>query len=232
MEFGVVNYVSAASVNSQRRRHSGSAATSQAQTIAATGSIVSLAITGTATTSQAQTASATGAFTPALVTGAAVTSQAQTSAAGGAFTPALIAGTAATSQAQTIAGTGSFANGITGVVTTSQAQTTTGEGTFSGGETDTHDGDAWRRYRKKLERIANMRDALEAVQEAPQEAIEAIQDADVKPKVKAKIAALDYQKVVNDRKLQEFIARQLLIVVELQRIAQEDDDLLTFMMMD
>lgn len=106
-------------------------------------------------------------------------------------------------------------------------------GTVSGGETiDTHDGDAWRRYRKKLERIVNMQDALEAVQEAPQEAIEAIQDADVKPKVKAKIASLDYQKVINDRKLQEFIARQLLIVVELQRIAQEDDDLLTFMMMD
>lgn len=97
---------------------------------------------------------------------------------------------------------------------------------------DTHDGDAWRRYRKKLERIVNMQDALEAVQEAPKEAIEAIQDADVKPKVKAKIASLDYQKVINDRKLQEFIARQLLIVVELQRIAQEDDDLLTFMMMD
>lgn len=168
-------------------------------------------ISGSASTSQAQTVAATGAATNPAVTGVAATSQAQTVAATGSFTPALVTGTGATSQ----------------------AQTTQGAGAVSGGQTiDTHDGDAWRRYRKKLERIVNMQDALEAVQEAPKEAIEAIQEADVKPKVKAKIAALDYQKVINDRKLQEFIARQLLIVVELQRIAQEDDDLLTFMMMD
>lgn len=209
----------------------GTATTSQAQTIAASGTFIAL-VTGTATTSQAQTAAASGTYTPPLVTGTAATSQAQTTAGNGTFI-ALVTGTAATSQAQTIAGSGTFTPaGISGTASTSQAQTTQGTGTVSGGETDTHDGDSWKRYRAKLERIVNMKDALEIVQESPEEAIEVIQEADVTPKIKAKIARLDYQKVINDLKLQEFIAKQLLIVVELQRIAQEDDDLLTFMMMD
>lgn len=63
--------------------------------------------------------------------------------------------------------------------------------TFTGGATDTHDGDAWVRFRKKLERIVNIQDAIEVVQNDPKEAIEAIQESNVKPKVKVKVAAID-----------------------------------------
>lgn len=211
---------------------SGTATTSQAQTVAGSGTYTPGPVTGTCTTSQAQTASASGTVTPP-VTGTATTSQAQTVAGSGTFTPGAVTGTASTSQAQTVAGSGTSSPAITGTATTSQAQSTSGAGTV-GGETpiDTHDGDAWIKYRKKLEKIVNLADALEVVKESPKEAIGAIQESDVKPSVKAKVSKVDYSQVVNNLKLQQFIARQLMIVVELQRIAQEDEDLMTFMMMD
>jgi hypothetical protein len=192
-----------------------------------------LAVSGTGALSQAQTTAGTGSASVASVSGTIATSQAQKIVGAGSANPASVSGVASTSQAQRIAASGSSAvSGISGAATTSQAQTTASEGNFSVGAIDTHDGDAWVRFRKKLERIVNIQDAIEVVKNAPKEAIEAIQESDVKPKVKAKVVAIDYQKVNDFIKLQEFIAKQLLIIVELQRIEQENDDLLTFMMMD
>lgn len=113
---------------------SGTATTSQAQTAAAAGTVTAPAVTGTATTSQAQTAAATGAAT-APVSGTASTSQAQTAAGTGNFTMIGVVGDAVTSQAQTASASGTVtAPAVTGVGSTSQAQTTVGIGTVSGGE--------------------------------------------------------------------------------------------------
>ena len=108
----------------------GTVVTSQAQTIAGTGTATPQAISGTATTSQAQTAAASGTSVPQAITGTATTSQAQTVAASGTSFPAAVTGTGATSQAQTVAGSGSIAGAsVSGTGSTSQAQTTAGSGT-------------------------------------------------------------------------------------------------------
>lgn len=112
---------------------SGAATTSQAQTVAGSGTYTPGPVTGACTTSQAQTASASGTVTPP-VTGTATTSQAQTVAGSGTFTAGAVTGTAATSQAQTVAGSGTSAPAIAGTATTSQAQSTSGSGTVGGVE--------------------------------------------------------------------------------------------------
>ena len=112
----------------------GTSTTSQAQTASATGTVTAPSFTGTAATSQAQTAAATGTVTAPAVTGTASTSQAQTVAGTGTYTPAGVSGTAATSQAQTVAGTGTRTiPAITGTGATSQAQTTAGTGDYFAG---------------------------------------------------------------------------------------------------
>lgn len=104
----------------------GAAATSQAQTVAATGSFAAASgITGVAATSQAQTVAVTGTASPAAVSGTLSANQAQTTALAGNASPATVSGTGSASQGQTSAASGSFAGsaGVSGVASTSQGQT-------------------------------------------------------------------------------------------------------------
>jgi hypothetical protein len=104
----------------------GTAATSQAQTVAADGSFTAAGIvSGSVATSQAQTASLSGSVTVPAVTGALTTSQAQTVAATGTASPATVSGTGTASQGQSSAASGSFAgsSGVSGIASTSQGQT-------------------------------------------------------------------------------------------------------------
>jgi hypothetical protein len=128
----------------------GTATTSQAQTVTATGSHAPLAVTGVISTSQAQATVVSGAFsagvtgvlnssqtqtivvsglhTAANVLGNSATNQAQSAAANGSYTVAAITGIATSSQAQTIAANGVFATGISGIGATSQTQTSSAAG--------------------------------------------------------------------------------------------------------
>jgi hypothetical protein len=109
----------------------GTAATSQAQTVAATGSFAAASgITGVAATSQAQTVAATGAANPAAVSGTLLANQAQTTALAGNASPATVSGAGTASQGQTSAASGSFAGsaGVSGIASTSQGQTVSSSG--------------------------------------------------------------------------------------------------------
>ena len=66
--------------------------------------------------------------------------------------------------------------------------------------------------------IEKTQKALAAVQEHPQEAIKAV------PQVKREFKSVDYDAVANNAKIAEFIARQLLIQFEIQRLADEDEE--------
>ena len=110
----------------------GTVSTSQAQTIAASGSHTALGVSGNAATSQVQTVAGTGVASVLGVAGTVSTSQAQTVSGAGSAVALGVSGTASTSQAQTIASSGSFAgvSGVSGVASTSQAQTSIGAGSF------------------------------------------------------------------------------------------------------
>lgn len=202
---------------------SGTGASSQAQTIDSTGSFSAVGVVGNGSTSQAQTVAASGAASVASVSGTATTSQAQTSALAGNASPAAVSGTGSASQAQTIAASGSFAGaaGVSGVGATSQGQTASGVGSVSGGEviaTDTHDG-YW--TKQWLKRKPKRKDLIEAIQENPIEIVEAI--AEVKQKVTRVYPNIDYNAVKENIKLQRFIANQILEA--LQRQQDEDDEI-------
>mgnify|MGYP000668010868 CR=1 FL=1 len=140
----------------------GTAVTSQAQTISASGSSAVAAVSGSGTTSQAQTIAGSGSATVASVSGTIATSQAQTIAAIGSAIVAIVSGTASTSQAETIAVSGSFAGSgvVSGDATISQAQTIAADGAFTSTITDTHDGF----WRKQWEEIAKQSKATKKLE--------------------------------------------------------------------
>jgi len=109
----------------------GTAATSQAQTIAATGTASPAPVSGVGATSQAQTISGNGTAAPQLVIGVASAAQAQTATGNGTFAPQDVSGVITTSQAQSVSATGVYTlPAVTGEASTAQAQTIAGNGSF------------------------------------------------------------------------------------------------------
>lgn len=93
------------------------------------------------------------------------------------------------------------------------------------GGQDTHDGgesipEYWLKYWRKQheKKKPTLAEVIEAVRENPQEAIKAV------PQVKREFKSVDYDAVANNAKIAEFIARQLLIQFEIQRIQEQDDE--------
>jgi hypothetical protein len=87
--------------------------------------------------------------------------------------------------------------------------------------TDTHDGywrKQWERLHKKKKPV--LKEVIEMVKESPSIAL-----AEVKEAVKVKYPTVDYTDVINNLKLQTFIAEQIIIAFELQRIAEDEDDI-------
>jgi hypothetical protein len=111
---------------------SGTLAASQAQTVVSAGSFTAAGgVSGTDSTSQAQTVDVVGVVSAPSVTGTTATSQAQTIAASGTSSVSGINGAAATSQGETVAASGSSApQAVTGTTATSEAQTITSSGSF------------------------------------------------------------------------------------------------------
>lgn len=88
------------------------------------------------------------------------------------------------------------------------------------GAEDTHDGFWRKKYREMWERkpkLPDLEEIIEAVQESPKAAIEAV------PEVKQSYPDIDYTQVRANLQLQTFIAQQILVVLELRRLQDEDD---------
>lgn len=94
-----------------------------------------------------------------------------------------------------------------------------------GGGQDQHDGgesipEYWLKYWRKQheKKKPTIAEVIEAVRENPQEAIKAV------PQVKREFKSVDYDAVANNAKIAEFIARQLLIQFEIQRLADDEEE--------
>lgn len=101
-----------------------------------------------------------------------------------------------------------------------------------GGGQDTHDGGGyipehlykwWKKQHEKKK--PTLAEVIEAVQEHPQEAIKAV------PQVKKQFKEVDYSSVANNAKQAEFIARQLLIQLEIRRQEEIDEEEAIYMLL-
>jgi hypothetical protein len=89
----------------------------------------------------------------------------------------------------------------------------------SGG--DTHDGFGyWESYWRKLheKKKPTIEEVIEAVQENPVEALKAV------PQAKKQFQGIDYSKVKQNAEMALFIAQELMIVLEMRRIEDENDE--------
>jgi hypothetical protein len=91
----------------------------------------------------------------------------------------------------------------------------------SGG--DTHDGfgyweSYWRKLHQKKKVQPTLEEVIEAVQENPVEALKAV------PQARKQFQGIDYSKVAQNTEMAMFIAKQLLITIELRRIEEESDE--------
>jgi hypothetical protein len=86
---------------------------------------------------------------------------------------------------------------------------------------DTHDGFGyWEKYWKKLheKKKPTIEEVIEAVQENPVEALKAV------PQAKKQFQGIDYSKVKQNAEMALFIAQELMIVLEMRRIEEENDE--------
>jgi Txe/YoeB family toxin of Txe-Axe toxin-antitoxin module len=93
----------------------------------------------------------------------------------------------------------------------------------SGG--DTHDGGSyipehllkwWKKQHEKKK--PTIEEVIEAVQENPVEALKAV------PQAKKQFQGIDYSKVKQNAEMALFIAQELMIVLEMRRISDEDEE--------
>ena len=90
---------------------------------------------------------------------------------------------------------------------------------------DTHDGGGWipehlykwwkKQHEKKKPTLAEV---IEAVQENPVEALKAV------PQVRQQFQGIDYGQITQSYEMAQFIAKQLIITLELRRISDENDE--------
>ena len=86
---------------------------------------------------------------------------------------------------------------------------------------DTHDGFGyWEKYWRKLheKKKPTLEEVIEAVQENPVEALKAV------PQAKKQFQGIDYSKVKQNAEMALFIAQELMIVLEMRRIDDENDE--------
>jgi hypothetical protein len=93
---------------------------------------------------------------------------------------------------------------------------------YTSGYTDTHDG-YWTKQWLERHKKPKIEEVIEYVIEQPQEAV-----AEVRAAVERVYPQIDYREVKNNVKLQRFIANQLMKAI---KDYQDDEDMMTFMMM-
>lgn len=86
---------------------------------------------------------------------------------------------------------------------------------------DTHDGFGyWEKYWKKLheKKKPTLAEVVEIVQENPVEALKAV------PEARKQFQGIDYGQITQSYEMAQFIAKQLIITLELRRIENEDEE--------
>jgi hypothetical protein len=101
-----------------------------------------------------------------------------------------------------------------------------------GGGVDTHDGGSyipehllkwWKKQHEKKK--PTIEEVIEAVQENPVEALKAV------PQAKKQFQGIDYSKVKQNAEMALFIAQELMIVLEMRRIEEEEDENASIMLL-
>jgi hypothetical protein len=90
-----------------------------------------------------------------------------------------------------------------------------------GGGGDTHDGFGyWEKYWRKLheKKKPTLAEVVEIVQENPVEALKAV------PEARKQFQGIDYGQITQSYEMAQFIAKQLIITLELRRIELEDEE--------
>jgi len=83
------------------------------------------------------------------------------------------------------------------------------------------------KYRKMWERKKpTIEEVIEVIEEQPQASLEVVRE-----QVESKFPAINYQAVRDNLQLQRFVAEQILIVMELKRIQDDEDDIETILML-
>lgn len=97
---------------------------------------------------------------------------------------------------------------------------------------DTHDGAGaeywykyWRKLHEKKKKEPTLEEIIEAVQESPAEALRAV------PEAKKHFEEINYRAIRNNAVMQEFIARQILIKIELKRIEDEEEQFIEMLLL-
>ena len=85
---------------------------------------------------------------------------------------------------------------------------------------DTPDGYWYKQWAKLHKKKPKIEEVIELIQERPATAL-----AEVKEAVKREYPQIDYTQVIKNVELQRFIAQQILITLELRRIAEDEDDI-------
>lgn len=91
---------------------------------------------------------------------------------------------------------------------------------------DTPDGYWYKQWAKLHKKKPKIEEVIELVQERPATAL-----AKVKEAVKREYPQIDYTQVIKNVELQRFIAQQILITLELRRIAEDEDDIEMLLML-
>jgi hypothetical protein len=84
---------------------------------------------------------------------------------------------------------------------------------------DTPDGYWYKQWEKLHKKKPKLEDVIELVQERPATAL-----AEVKDAVKREYPKIDYRQISQNVELQTFIAKQILIALELRRVADDEED--------
>jgi len=98
--------------------------------------------------------------------------------------------------------------------------------------TDTHDGFWRKQYQKMFAHKPKLAEVVEIIQQNPKEAVAAVREIEeVRRVVYERYPDIDYSQVINDARIALFIAQNLLNAIELQRIQDEEDDLLIMLLL-
>ena len=91
---------------------------------------------------------------------------------------------------------------------------------------DTHDGYWHKQWEKLHKKKPKLEEVIELVQEQPEIALEEVKEA-----VKREYPQIDYTQIAQNAELQLYVAKQILIALELRRIADDEDDIEILMLL-
>jgi hypothetical protein len=91
---------------------------------------------------------------------------------------------------------------------------------------DTHDGYWHKQWEKLHKKKPKLEEIIELVQEQPEIALEEVKEA-----VKREYPQIDYTQIAQNAELQLYVDKQILVALELRRIADDEDDIEILMLL-